>query len=271
MPNPPRRLANNEEVLVSLKVFGLKFASVALLAMGIVQGATQASAGILVDQLSPYGGHYVGGSDMGLFTSALASQPGGYTIGSVANASAVASASAILIVARDNNFGTNTSFSATEIANLTSFMSTGGRVVIIGEGAMWSQWNNSVLAFASGGTATSTGATISGPTAPVVSNALTAGVGTISLQGAGISTGGTALFDQNFATLWGSNLLTVLDFQVFQDFGAPAFRDNIAEWLGESTVTPAVPEASTWAMMILGFAGIGVITYRRRNGAALAA
>ena len=29
----------------------------------------------------------------------------------------------------------------------------------------------------------------------------------------------------------------------------------------------AVPEPSTWAMMILGFAGIGFMTYRRRNSA----
>lgn len=29
--------------------------------------------------------------------------------------------------------------------------------------------------------------------------------------------------------------------------------------------TPAVPEPSTWAMMILGFAGVGFIAYRRRN------
>ena len=255
---------------MSLKVFGLKFGAVALLAMGIVQGATQASAGILVDQVSPYGGHYVGGADMGLFTAALASQPGGYSIGSVANAADVASASAILIVARDNNFGTNKSLLANEVANLTSFMATGGRVVIIGEGNFWNEWNDSVLAFASGGTASS-GAVVSGNTAPVGSNALTAGVGTISLQGAGTTNGGTALFDQNFATLWGPNLLTVLDFQVFQDFGAPAFRDNVAEWLGQSTVTPAVPEASTWAMMILGFAGVGIITYRRRQSAAMMA
>ena len=34
----------------------------------------------------------------------------------------------------------------------------------------------------------------------------------------------------------------------------------------------AVPEPSTWAMMILGFAGVGFMTYRRRNqSAALAA
>jgi PEP-CTERM motif len=32
----------------------------------------------------------------------------------------------------------------------------------------------------------------------------------------------------------------------------------------------AVPEPSTWAMMILGFAGIGAMTYRRRKSAMLA-
>ncbi|MCK1636032.1 PEP-CTERM sorting domain-containing protein [Bradyrhizobium sp. 157] len=32
-----------------------------------------------------------------------------------------------------------------------------------------------------------------------------------------------------------------------------------------NAVTPAVPEPSTWAMMILGFAGVGFMAYRRRN------
>jgi hypothetical protein len=36
-------------------------------------------------------------------------------------------------------------------------------------------------------------------------------------------------------------------------------------------LTTAVPEPSTWAMMILGFAGVGFITYRRRKTSALAA
>jgi hypothetical protein len=31
------------------------------------------------------------------------------------------------------------------------------------------------------------------------------------------------------------------------------------------TITPAVPEPSTWAMMILGFAGVGFMTYRRKS------
>jgi hypothetical protein len=28
---------------------------------------------------------------------------------------------------------------------------------------------------------------------------------------------------------------------------------------------PAIPEPSTWAMMVLGFAGLGLMAYRRRN------
>jgi hypothetical protein len=41
--------------------------------------------------------------------------------------------------------------------------------------------------------------------------------------------------------------------------------------VGALTLTTAVPEPSTWAMMILGFAGIGAMTYRRRKSAMLAA
>jgi hypothetical protein len=61
--------------------------------------------------------------------------------------------------------------------------------------------------------------------------------------------------------------------EVFVPFGASptdtlcpsgciaVFSDNIS----------AVPELSTWAMMILGLAGIGAVTYRRRKSAMLAA
>jgi hypothetical protein len=36
--------------------------------------------------------------------------------------------------------------------------------------------------------------------------------------------------------------------------------------LGNPTTAPPVPEASTWIMMILGFVGIGLMSYRRRTG-----
>ncbi len=37
------------------------------------------------------------------------------------------------------------------------------------------------------------------------------------------------------------------------------------------SVTPAVPEPSTWAMMVLGFAGLGFMAYRRKSKPALMA
>ena len=43
------------------------------------------------------------------------------------------------------------------------------------------------------------------------------------------------------------------------------------ETFGTGTIAAAVPEPSTWAMMILGFAGVGYMTYRRQRTAALAA
>jgi hypothetical protein len=47
----------------------------------------------------------------------------------------------------------------------------------------------------------------------------------------------------------------------------PAFGTNPSTeaLLGSGTITAAVPEASTWAMMILGFLGLGVLGYRRQT------
>jgi hypothetical protein len=41
--------------------------------------------------------------------------------------------------------------------------------------------------------------------------------------------------------------------------------DSISIAYDFSPVTPAVPEPSTWAMMLLGFAGIGYMAYRRNS------
>jgi hypothetical protein len=47
-----------------------------------------------------------------------------------------------------------------------------------------------------------------------------------------------------------------------------ASQSGELEWTFSSVVAP-VPEASTWAMMLLGFAGVGYMAYRRRNHAAV--
>jgi hypothetical protein len=41
--------------------------------------------------------------------------------------------------------------------------------------------------------------------------------------------------------------------------------------IASAEVAPAVPEPSTWAMMILGFAGVGFMAYRRKSKPALLA
>jgi|SRR5665213_2153771 len=53
-------------------------------------------------------------------------------------------------------------------------------------------------------------------------------------------------------------------------------QDQVTDVTKESSgtydlLTPAVPEPSTWAMMLLGFAGVGFIAYRRKNKRALMA
>jgi hypothetical protein len=62
------------------------------------------------------------------------------------------------------------------------------------------------------------------------------------------------------------------DYSVFfsKDVADDAGFGFTATWTGDS-ITAAVPEPSTWAMMILGFAGIGAMTFRRRKSAELAA
>lgn len=239
----------------TVHTFGL--AAAALLA------ASGANAAILVDQLNPYAGYSVGGSDWGAFTSALAAQ-GGYEIGSVSNAAQVAAADAILIVAR-SGFEPGAALTATEQANLTSFLATGKRVVIVGDGVdfIFGEFTDSAVAFASGGTASATYFVSTTATA-LPGDPLTSGVTSVLLQGAATVNGGTALFTPNWATLWGDNLLTVLDVNALTASPGPAFRDNIASWLGASQATAPVPEPASWAMMMLGF-GLAGFAMRRRS------
>ena len=67
-------------------------------------------------------------------------------------------------------------------------------------------------------------------------------------------------YQQFTATVFG----TGSDLLVFTSAQDPAYTylDDV------SLNVSAVPEPSTWAMMILGFAGVGFMAYRRRNQAA---
>jgi hypothetical protein len=55
-------------------------------------------------------------------------------------------------------------------------------------------------------------------------------------------------------------------------FGSMGFSGVCANCVADGTMTiSAVPEPSTWAMMVLGFAGVGFLAYRRNSKSALIA
>jgi hypothetical protein len=78
-------------------------------------------------------------------------------------------------------------------------------------------------------------------------------------------------FDEHIEWRW-SNAATLGDgswqIRSLAESGLPSAGDRAFTLEGS---TGAVPEPSTWAMMILGFAGVGFMRYRRRKVATLTA
>jgi len=146
------------------------------------------------------------------------------------------------------------SLSPIEIANLSAFIATGRRVIMVGENNNWRAWNASILASVGG---TYTGLeTSDAPLTPVLTHPLTAGVPLLTPFGDGLAVGGTPLFNENVATLWGDqqNVLSLLSLNVIEDnfpgVRNEAFKVNMAEWL------VAVPEPSSLAIVWLGVGAI---------------
>jgi hypothetical protein len=145
-----------------------------------------------------------------------------------------------------------------ELSNLTTFINTGRKVVLMGENNNWTSWNNQILSLVG----ESYSDQYTGYASPVISNALTEGVSSVYLVACGLANGGTALFDSNFATLWGDNVLTVLNVNVFDDNywdskNNGIFAQNVASWV----CTP-VPLPST--LLLLGSGLLCLANYRRR-------
>jgi hypothetical protein len=72
----------------------------------------------------------------------------------------------------------------------------------------------------------------------------------------------------------------IIPLNIFEIIGSPIFQGNIVafddpvvvgDWKVTFSTVADVPEPSTWAMMILGFAGVGFMAYRRKSKPALMA
>jgi hypothetical protein len=94
---------------------------------------------------------------------------------------------------------------------------------------------------------------------------------TADIPGFAVAAGTTYYFSvsdrgqENF--VWANSNLPSGSFsKVGADFFAVENTARSSQAFTLSSVSPAVPEPSTWAMMILGFAGVGTMAYRRRIG-----
>lgn len=251
------------------------FISVSLFCLLFFTGNANATSLLIVQ--GPGGGGFGGYGDgsYGTYTNIFNTTFGGSSnitlTADLSNAAQVNSHDAIVVELRN---GTDT-LSATEIANLSSFIASGRRVVMFGENTSWQTWDTSLLSVV-GGTYGG-GVPIQGPDGSFVnykipvssfSHPLTAGMTEIFQVHGSTAVGGTALFGfTNIGTLWGGslNVLTYLSYNEFFSGGDPSqdiFNQNIADWLYASKAGEEVPEPGTMALFAIG---LGAAACRRRR------
>ncbi len=114
-------------------------------------------------------------------------------------------------------------------------------------------------------------------------NTVSGSVGGVAIEGLANFLGSDNLIFPTGATLVDDHGLGFLlangkDVDIFSEFSEGLMPSNIYTVEGTNsngtasfTLVAAVPEPSTWAMMILGFVGLGFMTYRRKNTTALRA
>ena len=103
---------------------------------------------------------------------------------------------------------------------------------MFGENNSWSNWNNQILGLVG---ASYGGGTTSGLTSSALNHPLLRGVDQVDVVVGGVAVGGTPLFDDNFATLFGSSVLTILEVssQATASWGNAdnaKFFSNVADW-----------------------------------------
>ncbi len=153
-----------------------------------------------------------------------------------------------------------------EVDNITTYISTGRKVIMYGENGNWTNWNNQILGIVGG---SYRGHILEEVLHPITSNGLTADANNVMFRYFGTAYGGEALFNQNVMSLWGDNVLTILDITVFEDgiygFGSGydnyQLATNVVNWIDEPAPVPL-----PGAIWLLGAAIAGLTAFRKRAG-----
>lgn len=168
------------------------------------------------------------------------------------------------------------SFSETEVQNLKDYIETGRRVALVGDNYLsFTPWNKQLLDIVGGSVAGDFDANVEGTFAVTAVHPLTDGVDEVHVVSAAIMIGGTSLFEQNFAALWGDelNVLVILDSNAFDDdyvswANNTRFAQNLAKWLAtdfQEPVSTVVPSPAAGMASMLGLGLVAVSTIRRRR------
>ncbi|MCA9293575.1 MAG: hypothetical protein KDA20_07160 [Phycisphaerales bacterium] len=230
-----------------------------VLVLGAMLAPTAAAQSLLVSYSGGTGGKGYGFSNTEYFTAEVDAAFDSVTMtANLNNLGQMMSYDALLV---DQRWRTG-SLNATEMANLEAFIATGRKVVIFGEkveGNWWQNWNTQVMQIAGGHLDTASNQDIVNVVG--ADAILTQGVESVRTVGAATVKGGTAFFDRNFATMWGANVLTVMDTDVVDDRywfdqDNAVFSANIATWL-------AAPIPAPSSAMGLGLVGLAALRRRR--------
>lgn len=251
----------------------MKRSVIGLIVVALLATGSLPAYGVLLVRESEYlsASYGYGGSDWSTISANLDAATA-FSVTEVANfddAGLVASADALWIDLGE--LGAGASLSAAETTNITNFIASGKRVVMIGENNGWADWNNLILGLVGGAFS---GTNHSGNITAVVANELTDSADTVNVPYGGVAggtaVGGTALYSKNVITLWDDNVLTVLDVNMFSDtyIGVSdnaEFAQNTVDWVAASG-KGVIPEPSTviiWSL--LGALGITFGWYRKRK------